>query len=421
MARLLLIFLLAGLAGWAGSRRVPAPSGEDRDSSAPGEIRSSAKPRLRTPDDFKSWAASRAPRLEAHVNWYTSYQAELGAWSPQDIRAALDQGIHDPAVILSMSPESKALHALLSEWTRRDPDAAWAWLESLPSATMRWQLAGSIAAGWPAERAEEALELVLAHRDSFENSKGYSHSPIVQKAFDAAAARGPAACDAMLARLRAQGLTASFGTDFPAGFDFAALVRLPTAAEELAEGRATHILDAWMARDPQAALDYMVSMNREQGAEITRNLFSGFNRTQGGAERTERAARLGAAIARLPELEQHQIVEAATTELWAGPGNLKAFIGAIPDAALRGRAQLAAARELITKDPPAALEYLEAGTDPANRLELLQEMLAARPKEATAYNPFYRQREQAVRKTLAAWNTPPERADAFVKLLWNSR
>lgn len=415
MLRLLLIFLFTGLIGWGISRPKPPTAGEL--PSASKERPDAAKKTLgyKTPDDLARWAAERAPGMSKLAYTHTSHDAELAEWSIDELRAALAKGITDPACA-RYGPEMSALSSLVNEFARRDPDAAWSWFESIPSEAMRARLGGALARGWPADRAEEALDLVVAHPDYFQHGGGYGYSPIIHKAFESAAARGPAATDALMAMVREQGMQYPIeGLKFPPGFDFAAWARSPATARFLAKGDKIFFSDAWMAESPEGAFDGLLALNRENGTDLSRHLFEGLRRiTEKDPELlADRARRLGAKTGGLPEEEQRVLFEAGAKELTESPQVLASYLNAIPDPAMRAEANLAAASSLMAKDLPSAVGFLEAGSEPETRLDLLEQYLEERPKDGFGRG-LSGEDEQKVRKLLAGWDADPERLEKII-------
>lgn len=426
MIRVLLVFLFSGAAGWALSR-LQEPRGAVAPAVAGGEAREEGRKQartLRTPEDFAQWAQERAGTLKRRGLGleFEPNDAKLAEWSADELKRALEQGLRDPACV-RYGPQVKAMHSLLEEWTRRDADAAWEWFTAVPAEHMRWRLCSGIVLGWPRERAEEGVELVIAHRDHFEGGGGYGYSPLVSRAMEVAAERGPEAVEALLLRLRDQDMQFSVeALKFPARFDFAAAVRRPLLAKSLeSDGARNYLVDAWMSQSPEAAFEGLLTLNREKGWDLPKNLFSGFLRyTETDPPlMAERARKLGLFAGTLPEEEQRQILQAGVEKLSGSPELLREFAAALPDPALRREANLEAAAGLVAKDLPEALAFLEAGSDPAERLEYLETFLADRPAGSSGY--LNGESEEAVRKTLAAWGSDAARIDELVATMKNIR
>ena len=414
MPRLLLIFLLTGVIGWAASRR-QVPAQPAASQPFPARTETARKPfNLHTPEDFARWTTERAATVTSTGSIFSSYESELADWSAEELRAALAQGILDPATV-SYGAASKALAALMAEWTRRDPDAAWEWLKSIPSDQMRAKLGSSLARAWPAERAEEALGFVVEHPDYFQHDGGYGYAPIIHKAFESAAARGPAALEALMVLIRENRMQCPIeGLKFPPGFDFAAWARSPITAGFLAKADKHFFTDAWMNQSPEEAFDGLIAFNREKGTELSNDLFSGLTRIsmEEPEVMADRARRIGVKTGGLPEEEQRLLIQASAKELSGDPGVLRAYITAIPDPGMRSEANLTAASFMMWKDIPEALVFLEAGSAPEERLALLDDYLAARAKDAFGW--LNGDTEQRARDILASWNTDPARIDQLI-------
>ncbi|QJE95457.1 hypothetical protein [Luteolibacter luteus] len=416
MLRLLVIFFLAGAIGWASARRVsPEPPISGKPTSVRVDAPKKAAP-PRTPEELARWTRERTG-LVTDLGYSYGSEPPLTDWSTDELRAALAQGITDPAVVRYGSA-SKALHALMSEWTRRDPDAAWEWLQQLPSAVMRAMLGSALAKAWPADRAEEAFGFVVEHPDYFAYDGGYSYSPIIQKSFESAAARGPDAVDALMDLIQKNGMQYPIeGMKFPAGFDFAACARSPVTAAFLKRAGKHFFADAWMNQSPEEAFDGIIALNRENGTPITSGLFLGLKRLNEKEPEVmaERARRIGAQTGSLSSEEQALIIQAAAKDLSGEPALLRAYTNAIPDAETRAVANLTAASLMVSKDVPQALIFLEAGSAPETRLDLLEEYLTARPKDAFGW--INGADEQGIRQTLTTWNASPERIDDLIKII----
>lgn len=417
--RLFLIFLVGGTVGWIFSRR-PAATEITPPEIPAAETTAPKKPRHpRSPEDFAAWAEERAAEMEPYGNWYKSYGAELADWPLEKIRSALNQGISDPGAVLPMGNEMKALFALFSEFAKREPDAAWAWLQAVPSEAMRADLASGLLATWPAGRAEEGLALVIANRDYFESGGGYGYAPMTVRALEAAAIRGPAAADEVLATLSREGMQWPFGQiKFPDGFDFAAWARCPAMAAVLQKnGIPGFFIDNWMAREPQAAMDFVLALNREQGQPLARGLFPYVNANYRKEPEPliRRAQAVAASTASLPAEEQEAIFEAAASAFTNDPALFREFSAALPDEETRAGASLAAARVHFAKDVPRSLELLAEGRSPEQRVAVLEELLASRdPGEFEHLHPL---KEKAIRKTLGDWKLSSERIDELIGII----
>lgn len=415
--RLLLIFLISGAVGWIFSRR-PAPAEAPTLHESPA---AAAAPRKiqhpRSPQDFNEWAEDLATHMEPYGAWYKSYGAELADWPLEKIRAALAQGVTDPGAVLPMGNETKALYALYGEFSKRDPDAAWAWLQALPSEAMRAQLASALANAWPADRAEEGFALVVANRDYFESNGGYSYSQISVRAFESAAARGTAAVDELLGTLVREGMQMPFlQIQYPAGFDFAGWARCPEMEAMLKKFPPTFFIESWMSREPQAAMDFLFALNREQGKPLSRGLFDGLYRSKDAPEvQARRAQQIATHTGTLPPEEQQGIYEAAAETLSGNPAFLREFSASLPQPEMRAAANLTIAHSTVTKDLPFTLELLTEGRSPEERATVLEEILAAR--EPATFMPMSVTQESSVRQILAGWSLAPARIDELVKAI----
>ena len=415
LARLLVLFLLAALAGWVLRRPFASPASDP--NAAPFAA-------SKTERDLKQQALkAQAARLHREEGGgYSTHRAELRMWTTSAVRRALEDGIRDPGMVLPESPETKATLALLGEWTSRDPQAAAAWWLGLKPANLQALVSGAIAEGWPADRAEEGLEFLFAHRETFQSPLGYSYGPLVRKAAESAAARGPEALEALLERLRETvGNEPYEALKLPKDFDFAAWARGPEMAKRLEQEnhplREIFVFGTWMEHDPEAAMDFIIADNRKRGRSVANGLISSLDRYREDPEVVlERARRIAVHSSSLPVEEQEEIIRRASEQLAYWPEILKTYAAAIPDSAVRAEAHLAAARSMIQRDLSLTMEFLAgASTSTESRIQMLESLIASRPRGSSTI--LYRESEAKVRSTLAEWKIPQERIDATITAL----
>ena len=412
LARLLVLFLLAVLGGWVLRRPFSSPAPD------PSALPSAKSKTERDPKQQQLKAQAALLHREGYGN-YSSHRAELRTWTQAAIRSALEDGIRDPGMVLPESPETKAVLALLGEWTSRDPQAAKAWWLDLKPENLRAQLGGALAEGWPADRAEEELELVLNHHGSSQSRPAFHYSALLRKACEAAAARGPEALEALLARIRENGLIEpQEALSLPRDFDFAAWVRTPEMAKRLEQENnpltESFVFGTWMEHDPEAAMDFIIADNRKRGRNLASGLLSAMDRYQADpAVVLERARRVAAHSGSLPVEEQREIIQRAGEQLAHWPEILKTYAAAIPDPSVRAEAYLNVARSQMERDIPLALELLsQASGSTDSRIRMLEYLIAARPRGSS--DLIYRKVETQVRGTLAGWQVPAERIDSLV-------
>jgi len=412
VGRLLLIFVTALAVGWVLPRLGGSVAGKQPKASKAAERDYRRGTGFRGRDDLALWVKLRAPELKLEAARYSSHEAELAEWSAEELQAALNEGIRDPACS-HWGSAMRALEALLEEWTRRDPGAALAWLDTVPGEAMRKSLYGGLGQGWPAERAAEALDHIMSDVDLRKDG----HHEVVAHALAAAAEHGPAAVEDLIIRLRAADMWwPNFEFTFPAGFDFATLLRRPEILQLFMDRRSGNLADAWLRQSPDAAIAGLLALNRATGNDTIGVLFDGLDdQYHEGDSRSagEQARRLAAKSSELPEDEARALAMVGVQRIESPPGLLRDFIAALPDPGLRGEANQAAARRFLHRDVPTALGFLEAASgDPAERLDQLDALLAGNSNinGAKANGP-------ELRRILASWGCPPERAESLVAKL----
>lgn len=419
MARLLILFLLGGLAGWG---LAPSPRDKEAVSNPAARVRlldGKDGPRKELPrnrEDLARWVEEQSALYKAGTGLANPTHAEeLGSWTLDEIRAALNQGVTSPGVF-AHGPERSALLALLGEWTKREPEAALAWLGTLPAGPLRSRLGESIANHWPSERAEEGLEKVMASVEDFQSEGSVFYLQLLRLSVESAAKRGPLAVDELVARTQQGGLKfPSAGLVFPPGFDFAGLTRTPFMADKLSLQNFVpgFVADAWLRANPDAAVSGLIALDRQQGRAPGYHLFNGLR--QGSRDI---ASATGAALGKLPLEEQHAIFDpngGGLKTFMVAPDNFRALIAALPDPDVRASANLTAAGRLLESyGVAAALPFIDAGSDPADRVANLEaQVMALSPSRRT--RNYYS--EGDVREALASWKAEPEEVERVLEVL----
>jgi hypothetical protein len=419
MARLLILFLLGGLAGWC---LAPSPRGREEvatvpPSTAPRSPNTGPRRELpRSPEDFARWIAERAAAYQPGSGPADSFHTkELENWTPEELRASLAEGLGDPG-LLREGPARRAMLALLGEWTKRDPDAAWAWLSGLPAGPVRSRLGGAIAEQWPLARAEEGLELVIADVENFKVWGVSFYVGLLHKAVESAAKRGPLAADELISRAYKSGLQSpGTGLVFPPGFDFAGFIRAPFTAGTLSHQGipSSYATEAWLRADADAAIPGIVALDRQQGRAPGFHLFNSMRHAN-----EEQSRKVGVALGKLPPERQREILTSGGMNVFLGETPvLRAFVEVLPDPSLRAEASLAAAGRLFRRDLGEALKFIDAGSDPAERVANLEAQMAA-PAGTPRYSSdssLDSSAEKQLRETLASWNASPEQVERIVE------
>lgn len=362
-------------------------------------------------DEFIHWVRQPADFSIDH-----SPGDELSDCSDDELRTALDQGLADPASMLTLSPASELLHRLLGTLTERNPAAALAWFESISSPTRQSELAGTLGAHWPPTRAAEGLDYVFKHRGLFETENGTSSGHLIRKAIEAAAARGPAAVAEVLGQLRDNRLTPRYteGWKFPPGFDFAGLAATPEA-RSLGQGYG-FFAGAWMSQNRDEAFTHLVASGDEKIS--IKGLFADLvpqNSAINHEAAAERAKWLAAKLGGLDAERRRQLALGGVEALADSPAAIAGFTVSLTNMTDRDAVARAAATRLLQEALEPSLAYLEAACDPAQRLDLLESI------DVDQYRGWFPQgpSETQLREKLAAWNASPERIESILNHLRN--
>jgi hypothetical protein len=407
------MFGAAVLAGFVAMRMRPVAPAVDSTMKAPA----------RGWDRAESWSSGhflgwiRKDESQRGYNLTPNPVAEdLDGWSDDELRAALDEALADPSGALASGQAHTVTGWLIAEWMSRDPDGVVRWFEGLGSEAKKRRLAGSLGSHWPNDRAEEGLAMVIRNREFFDSSSGVSSWAFVQLAIGSAAQRGPAAVDAVLARLRTFQLDPRYGspTSFPEGFDFPALAASPAAAAFVAEGNA-FFAGQWMKEDPEGAFGYFKQYLTLQGESRVGMLFHDVLPRSGPVDLDAakvRAEWLASNLAPLELDDRAKIARDAVGDLSEHPAVLGGFVAALEDPEVRADVSRAAAIRLLDSGIGTAMDFFEAAGDEGERLLLLEKATLDRPE----WRAWIREKDERVlRERLAAWNTPPERVEAIVR------
>ncbi|MEO7099288.1 MAG: hypothetical protein ABI162_07990 [Luteolibacter sp.] len=338
-------------------------------------------------------------------------------WTEDDLHAALDEGLSNPGSVFPSGPANEVMEQLLAEWIRRDPDTAVAWFEAIPSDSRKIAMAAMLARSWPKERAEEGLDYVFKHHDTFKTKNLICYSPIMVSAMDAAALRGPAAIDAMLVKLRENHLGTRYGSgwQFPQGFDFAALAELPEASRILGKGDAFYA-EAWFKQDRNEAFEYLMGGNEARGGDLTNSLYlyaCQLPDNSGSGTTAERLNWLAGKLDEFDPVTRRQVALHSVDVMDTAPAELARFAAALTDPEDRQAVNAAAVNKLMKGGIEPTLSFLDAVSDTGQRLDLLENATVDMYR-----TKFFVPGQQALlRERLAAWNTPVERIEAIVRHL----
>jgi len=418
MVKALALFLIAATAGYLAGR-------PDQDGTMPSDGANS--PEVATKQKREQWAAEdfaewiRRPVKNPGDRSPVTAPPDLSAWSPQELRSALDAALGPDMTTMSQKEWYQLVGLLLEEWASRDFDAVVGWFEAMPSAEMKRRIDGVLGGVWPVERGDEALDFVI--RNGLNNTVrgGISYPIFLSKAMSAAAGKGPEAVAQVVAKAAAHGMESRYSREvqFPVGFDFAALATQPELADLVAKG---HLFFAgeWAARDLKAAFEHLVvEPGRVDEAILSSLLSEAMVRHERGdsalllesyawlAGRTsamdpETAAKLADSL-----IADHRFAQSSAVELGS-------FVGNLPDPELRKKAARQAAGQVLQWNLGAGqvIEFLKRSGPPEERLETLRAVMVGNPSRRSS--GLMPRDEALLRQHLTDWGVAANQADQLV-------
>jgi hypothetical protein len=335
MPRILSLFLIGLVLGVAGSWLFPgAPAASPASSQPPSNHSSAPAPASAVASAISNWRALRSP--DGAPADYATRAAALRSLLLH-LPASAFARLLDTFADTERSPDELALRALaFAHWTELDPAAAARWAAANPA---RHELARDALNAWSARDARAAATWVCSLPDEA-TALALAAGPLAILA----AQDGPAAValvsargDAFLKKILPQLLPVLAGRD-PAG---AVRAYGPLLWDR---GRGASglrpVLSAWLAAEPQAALDWILSQPRAQGISISYTLYS--PRPDSAA-----CAALVEAVSTRPDMPERQATLANLLVTWS------------------------------VVDTSAALAWLDRLPDPQSRVLLLERALTS--------------------------------------------
>jgi len=331
--------------------------------------------------------------------------ALLAKWTDDELRAALDETLHDPETVLS---PALAL-AVFREYFRRDLDRALAWFQDR-TALHQQVFATHMAEDWPEERGVELLGLYQANRSAFRNA---DLEPLLQKGIFGISSRGPAAVAALIGTFREEDLAQKLlegPLRFAPGFDFPALLGSSALAGRQPDSLKAAILTAWHAQVGEAAYQWMLDT---QGAYAIATMPQvPYSNMEGSS-----TFWLTGKLESLPPADLAAFLDAMTPEWAASPYRIRA-ISENASPTLRREIFTRGLQGLYTGEANDSLQVLEAAvSDPAGRLNLLEalERLPLPAGSTLEARPLEQDEQEAFRNTLSTWGADETRADAILR------
>ncbi len=336
---------------------------------------------------------------------YNPLADELADWTNDEIRAALEESLVHPEAALNFGRGSPLTIWLLKEWIRRDFDEVLAWFGQVPS-WKQARLSGALGHNWPAERAAEGLDFVRKNRDWFPSPPW----ALLVKNVEQHAGNGAAAVDELLrtfAEERYQ-LGAQNPIDFPAGFDFAALVEKPGFQGIRGSGLASVVLRSWFGQDREAAFDWVFANDGATGVGSLMN-----NPATGGSQKD--VAWVAGKVEGMEPDARAGFLRELTPGWMRGPTGLEWFLSGVSDEGFKAEVIALAPQLVFGGRAHQALPMLEQLPDPATRIRLLENASPAEVFQQSRHMRRFPESDKALlREKLAEWNASETQIESIL-------
>ncbi|MBX3739791.1 MAG: hypothetical protein KF712_02280 [Akkermansiaceae bacterium] len=247
---LFLVYPVIGmLIGWMSA---PVPESAPAPSPSPSRIR---EPRAGGP------APTTADLLQAtrqRVGFSgaassTGIGAHIANWTDEEILTALEEAAKMPETLRRFDSIAAAL---LAEYARRDADRALVWALAQPP-VLSPRFVNTVMAAWPPDRVDEGIAFVRKNPDLFHTKLPIN---LIYASVAEASRQGPEALISRIAELKEDGIPnyASYSFDFPAGFDFAALLGSTDLRGMNLPNIESAFLREWLKQDRDGAFDWVL-------------------------------------------------------------------------------------------------------------------------------------------------------------------
>ncbi|RYD46395.1 MAG: hypothetical protein EOP85_07525 [Verrucomicrobiaceae bacterium] len=339
---------------------------------------------------------------------FSPMEEVLSGWSDEEIIAALEESIKDPARHGVPGDEENVTLFLLQEWMKRDLDSSTRWLTGLDSTMLKGQLAFAVAQAWPPERAAEGLAFRLKNQEMFSSFLVDHGAPLLAKAMDSAMADGPAAVNSVMQLAREHGLD-DFKVlpEFPPGFDFQALAAGGELKAAVEKDSGNPVILAWAKQDRDAAYQWTLE-NAGAGHVHAQLLGRKDGKLSGDIDwAAERYVEMGVG-------QREEFMKSAGNFLGPSLLEIPYFSAAIKDPALQEELRLQGVQGIFVNRMgamPTVETLLDELGPPERRLEILENIERQSLPDGVRSAPLD---EGRLRTIMGEWTTDQKRIDRII-------
>ncbi|RYD38561.1 MAG: hypothetical protein EOP87_01375 [Verrucomicrobiaceae bacterium] len=403
---------LALWAGWATAGRGDgAGDGKSSRSSRHREGASHSSGKPWTSDDFLRAIRTRNPNPAEPPP--DPLLAGLTDWTDEEIRAALEESLLHPELLLHNGGKLGLTPLLFRELIRRDFDSAMELFGELPPEKAE-ALSAVLLFNWPADRAADGLAFLRAN-SAFVSRRGIH---LININLTAAATLGVSELTALIRTLRAEGydvafhsmLGGSIGTtkvEFPPGFDFSGLL----TSEEIAFSPGTTttptygIFSAWIDQDREAAFQWLFQHHGVKGVENLDGILS---------QQADGTAWFSRKVSAMEQDQRTELLRGKTVVWVEYPRIAIAALRAARETPLHREILGYAAQGLYYGKHQQALPLLEDIPGPEDRLRFLENLPQIDLADSIYTDPDARD-DGTFRETLLSWGADEARAAAILE------
>ncbi|WAC21184.1 hypothetical protein OVA24_07280 [Luteolibacter sp. SL250] len=406
---------LAVWVGWATAGRGEGGTekGKASRSSHHRESDSRASGKPWTSDDFLRAIRARTPDPAEPPP--DPLLAVLADWTDEEIRAALEESLLHPELLLHSAGKLGLTPLLFSGLIGRDFDSAMGFFDGLTpekASNLSWILL----CRWPAERAAEGMEFLRTKRGLYDAGL---HQHIIDINLTTAASKGVGEMTALMRGLRADGFEVGFhtlhigglgvlpGVTFPEGFDFPGLLSSAEVAftTEGSAAAAGSIFGSWMKRDREAAFQWLQENHGDKALTYVSSRL--------GIEPETQAWFNGKMVAMEPG-PRAELLNLRSSSWIDEPAFAVRTLNAAKDTPIHREVLGYAVQGLFYGKHRQTLRLLEQIPEPEERLRFLETVQPINPSRPIYTDPDAA-KDDTFREKLREWGAGDARVDAILK------